>query len=103
MIDPAVLRPGRIDSMILVGAPDAAGRQEILGVCTRRMPLRGVDLAQIASRTAGMVGADLEALCREAGKAAYVRGSDTVAPEDFETALRNVRPSADTETENRYR
>ncbi len=67
------------------------------------MPLDNVDLAHIASKTAGMVGADLEALCREAGTAAYRRGSDSVTGDDFEAALKKVKPSANKDTEDRYR
>lgn len=103
MIDPAVLRPGRIDSMILVGAPNTDGRHDILKVCTRSMPLDDVDLAHLASVTEGMVGADLEALCREAATSAYLRESDTVSKEDFETALKKVKPSTTPDTEESYR
>lgn len=66
-LDPALRRPGRFDRELAIPVPDAAGRAEILRVHTRRMPLANdVDLDQLAAETPGYVGADLEALCREA-------------------------------------
>jgi transitional endoplasmic reticulum ATPase len=57
--------------MVLVGKPDEASRLAILKVHSKKMPLEGVDLEDIASRTDGYVGADLYALCREAAIKAY--------------------------------
>ncbi|AGI48494.1 ATPases of the AAA+ class [Thermoplasmatales archaeon BRNA1] len=102
MIDPAVLRPGRIDRMILIGKPDERARLSILKVCSAKMPLNSVDLAQIAGMTDGYVGADLAAVCREAGLSAFHRGSDAVGQEDFESALEKVRPSVDQKTAEAY-
>ncbi|MBI4530717.1 MAG: CDC48 family AAA ATPase [Candidatus Latescibacteria bacterium] len=67
LIDPALRRPGRFDREITIGIPDKAGREEILQIHTRGMPLAGdVDLKRLAEITHGFVGADLAALCREA-------------------------------------
>ncbi|GHF98853.1 ATP-dependent zinc metalloprotease FtsH [Deinococcus piscis] len=67
VLDAALLRPGRFDRQVVVDAPDAAGRERILRIHSRTKPLDpGVDLALIARRTAGMVGADLENLLNEA-------------------------------------
>ncbi|MDO5853966.1 MAG: AAA family ATPase, partial [Thermoplasmata archaeon] len=95
MIDPALLRPGRFDSLVLVGRPDAASRLGILRVHTKRMPLDGVDLDAVAAATDGYVGADLAALCREAGLAAYREDpdSDRVLQRHFDAALKAVGPS----------
>ena len=97
MIDPALLRPGRFDKLVLVGKPDLKAREHILKVHTRKMPLDGVDLKEIASRTDGYVGADLAALCREAGLMAYREDhdSDKVTMYHFEQALKKVGPSVD--------
>ncbi len=97
MIDPALLRPGRFDKLVLVGKPDQASRRNILGVHTRRMPLKDVDLDLLAARTDGYVGADLAALCREAGLTAYREdhGSQSVTMEHFEQALSRISPSVD--------
>jgi len=67
LVDPALLRPGRLDRMILVPAPDEKTRLEIFKVHTKDMPLtRDVDLKDLAKKTEGYSGADIEALCREA-------------------------------------
>ena len=69
-IDPALRRPGRFDREVEIGIPDANGRLEILQIHSRGMPLADdVDLEKLAQITHGFVGADLEALCREAAMA----------------------------------
>jgi transitional endoplasmic reticulum ATPase len=74
MVDPALRRPGRFDREITIGVPDRAARRQILGIHSRRMPLRpDVELDQIAEITHGYVGADLEVLCKEAGMVALRR------------------------------
>ncbi|MBI1920362.1 MAG: CDC48 family AAA ATPase [Geobacter sp.] len=66
-LDPALRRPGRFDRELEIGIPDSKGRLEILEIHTRGMPLtEDVDLQKLAQMTHGFVGADLEALCREA-------------------------------------
>ncbi len=73
-LDPALRRPGRFDREISIPIPDQHGRQEILEIHSRGMPLaEDVDLARVAAITHGFVGADLEALCREAGMIALRR------------------------------
>ena len=70
-LDPALRRPGRFDREIAIGIPDKTGRREILEIHTRGMPLaEDVDLEELSEVTHGFVGADLEALCREAAMAA---------------------------------
>lgn len=95
MIDPALLRPGRFDRLILVGKPDAESRLGILKVHTRRMPLADVDLEKIASMTDGYVGADLAAVCREAGLNAYREDpeAEKVEMRHFESVLKIIGPS----------
>ncbi|MCL5022583.1 MAG: AAA family ATPase [Nitrospirae bacterium] len=110
-IDPALRRPGRFDREIVIPVPNAEGRAAILRVHSRRMPLsRDVDLERLAQVTHGFVGADLEALCREAGMVALRRylslradgdleslhASETpqITMEDFLAALRGIEPSA---------
>jgi transitional endoplasmic reticulum ATPase len=79
-LDPALRRPGRFDREIGISIPDQRGRLEILHIHTRGMPLdEGVDLGKLCQITHGFVGADLEALCREAAM----------------NALRNIMPSID--------
>ena len=104
MIDPALLRPGRFDKLVLVGKPNEKARLHILKVHTRNMPLMGVDLEYIASKTDGYVGADLAALCREAGLTAYRKNNDAefVSADDFDSALQNVVPSVDSRMFENY-
>jgi transitional endoplasmic reticulum ATPase len=96
MVDPALLRPGRFDRLALVPVPDAAARKSIISINTRSMPLNGVDQDALVARTEGFVGADLEALCREAGLMAMreSRDADHVSMRHFEAALKVVRPSS---------
>lgn len=101
MIDPALLRPGRIDRMILVGKPDFEARRGIFAVHTRNMPLSpDVDLRLLAESTEGFVGADVAALCREAGLRAFRedRKAETICARHFESALKEVGPSVDEKT-----
>ncbi len=97
MIDPALLRPGRFDKLILIGKPDLESRLRILEIHTRNMPLMNVDLMDIADCTDGYVGADLEALCREAGLCAFRENPNSkyITKKHFDAALRMIRPSVD--------
>ncbi|WP_295540635.1 CDC48 family AAA ATPase [uncultured Thiohalocapsa sp.] len=111
-LDPALRRPGRFDREIAIPIPDRDGRREILDIHSRGMPLdEDVSLDHLAEITHGFVGADLEALCREAAMGTLRRllpdvgmalddlpfdrlASVTVLMADFRTALREVEPSA---------
>jgi transitional endoplasmic reticulum ATPase len=112
MIDPALRRPGRFDREIALPVPNVEGRQAILRIHSRHMPLAlDVDLDRLAQITHAFVGADLEALCKEAGMVALRRylslegenHLDTmlanpeqlqITMEDFLTALREIEPTA---------
>jgi len=96
IIDPAVLRPGRMDRIIYVPPPDEEARFQILKIHTRNMPLaEDVDLREIAKKTEGYSGADLETVCREAAMNALRKDINAkhVTKEDFEEALKKVGPS----------
>jgi len=105
LIDPALLRPGRLDELVYVGVPDQAGRRHILGIHTAKMPLAGdVDLDSLAARTDRFTGADLEDLTRRAGLAA-LRGSidaGQVTMANFDAALKDTRASVTPEMEDDY-
>jgi cell division protease FtsH len=91
VLDPALLRPGRFDRRITVGAPDLRGREEILRVHTRDVPLAlDADLAAIAASTPGMVGADLANLVNEAALLAARRRHEAVSGRDLREALDKV-------------
>jgi cell division protease FtsH len=91
ILDPALLRPGRFDRRVVVQPPDRAGREAILRVHTRSVPLTPeVDLGSIASSTPGMVGADLANLVNEAALLAARRNHLKVSPDDFSDALERI-------------
>ncbi len=91
ILDPAILRPGRFDRIIEVPPPDERGRLEILKIHTRKMNLADdVDLSEIARMTEGCVGADLKAICTEAGMNAIRELRDKVTMEDFLKAVFKV-------------
>ncbi|HBW19639.1 MAG TPA: AAA family ATPase [Actinobacteria bacterium] len=112
MIDPALRRPGRFDREIGIPVPNAEGRLAILKIHSRRMPLSGdVNLERLARITHGFVGADLQALCKEAGMVAlrrYISVDDEkgvstsvggaegmrITMDDFLKAVREVEPTA---------
>lgn len=112
VIDPALRRPGRFDREIEISIPDRNGRLEILTIYTHGMPLADdVDLARISEITHGYVGADLEALCREAAMSSLRKifpridfeleeiSTETllnlqVAMDDFMDAMKGIEPSA---------
>jgi cell division protease FtsH len=91
VLDPALLRPGRFDRRVAVQPPDSAGREMILRVHSRSVPLADdVDLAQIAQSTPGMVGAELANLVNEAALLAARRGHEKVGRADFTDALEQI-------------
>jgi cell division protease FtsH len=91
VLDQALLRPGRFDRRVAVQPPDRAGREAILQVHSRNVPLApDVDLARIAATTPGMVGADLANLVNEAALTAARRGHDAVEEADFSDALERI-------------
>lgn len=111
VLDTALRRPGRFDREILIGVPDKSGRKEILEIHARDMPLKDVNVEELADKTHGFVGADLKALCREASYKALQRIlpglEDTeqelsqdfleavrVENQDFEEALKEMSPSS---------
>ena len=96
MLDTALLRPGRFDKILLVGAPEEEGRLQILKIHTKNMPLaKDVDLKDIAKKAEGYTGADLEALAREAAMIALREDKDIkqVKNKYFMEALKKVKPS----------
>ena len=91
ILDPALLRPGRFDRKIVLDRPDLKGRQQILEVHARGVTLApAMDLAAVAARTPGFVGADLANLVNEAALHAARTGRDAVTMADFEEAIDRV-------------
>jgi len=105
MVDPALLRAGRFDKLILVPVPDERTRLEILKVHTKSMPLDGdVSISELAKEIEGYTGADIEGLCREAALSALRenRKAKKVSMKHFEEAKKSVHPSMDEETARVY-
>ncbi|CAL8404001.1 unnamed protein product [Boreogadus saida] len=98
-LDPALRRPGRFDREVVMGAPTQQQREAILGVLCQKMPLApSVDMADLAQRTVGYVGADLGALSREAAMCAIRHdaqrsGGQEIDMSHFQQALKTVLPS----------
>jgi cell division protease FtsH len=91
VLDPALLRPGRFDRQVVVDSPDVKGREGILRVHAKKLPLADdVELSIIARGTPGMSGADLANICNEAALLAARRGADKVSMDDFDKAKDKV-------------
>src|SRR3989344_5739599 len=105
LIDPSLIRSGRFDRSILIVPPVKEAREEILKVHTKDMPLaKDVLIRDIAERTEGYSGADLEGVCREAAMMALRENLDAkdVTSKHFDIALENVKPSLEKEETERY-
>lgn len=106
IVDPAVLRPGRFDRLIYVPEPDEKSKLQIFKIYTKNMPLaKDVNLPQLVAIAKNYSGADIEALCREAGMHALRR--DVNAKEatmiDFQEAIKSVGPSITPDMEKWYK
>lgn len=92
ILDPALLRPGRFDRRVILDRPDMRGREQILQVHTKGMPIDTalVDLKTIAKATPGFVGADIENLVNEAAILAARRDKKQIGPEEFQESIERV-------------
>ncbi|MGW3323278.1 ATP-dependent zinc metalloprotease FtsH [Streptomyces virginiae] len=96
VLDPALTRPGRFDRLVVVSPPDRVGREAILRIHTRDIPLaEGVDLGHVARTTPGMTGADLANLANEAALLAVKRRQTQVTGADLSDALEKVQLGAE--------
>ena len=90
LLDPALIRPGRFDRIVQLELPDAQGRADILAVHSRPLQLApDVDLRKVAELGPGMAGAELAAICNEAGIRMVRRGGSSICQADFESAVRD--------------
>jgi len=107
LVDPALLRPGRFDELVYVGAPDKKGREHILKIHTANMPLADdVDLTKIADKAERFTGADLEDVVRRAGLNAirHSEGApDKVTAANFEEAMEDSRATVTAKMEAEYK
>ena len=104
IIDPALLRPGRFDRMILVNEPNEVARKQILEIHTKKMPLKGVNIDKLAGKMNGYTGADIEGVVREAAILALRKNpkAKEVTMKHFDEALEQVAPSVTEDTVKYY-
>ncbi len=99
VLDPALLRPGRFDRQVMVGLPDINGRDAILQVHMRKLPIaKNVKSANIAKGTPGFSGADLANLCNEAALLAASKGKNLVGIQEFEKAKDKIMMGSERKT-----
>ena len=91
IIDPALLRPGRLDRLLEIGLPDEQGRKEILKVHTQKMSLKKVNINELADQMEDFSGAEIKAVCTEAGYFAIRNKREFVTHQDFLGAVEKVR------------
>lgn len=106
ILDSAILRPGRFDRIVYIPVPDEKGREKILNIHIKDMPLeKDINIKELAKKTQGYAGADLEAVCREAAMIALREDikNKTVSNLHFQKALEAVRPSVPKEVEEAYK
>jgi len=91
ILDDALLRPGRFDRIVEIGLPDAEGREQILKIHLTKMNVaKKIDVKKLANDTEGASGAELKAICTEAGMLAIRDNRDTVSIDDFKHAIKKV-------------
>lgn len=104
ILDPALLRPGRLDRKIEIPLPNDAGRKEILEIYVRDMvPSECIDIDMLVKLSVGFNGADLRHICTEAGMNAIRDDRDTVCQEDFVKAVRKIAETKRLETRMDYK
>jgi len=87
ILDPAILRPGRFDRLIEVPLPEKKGRETIFGIHMKNMPLHKIDFDSILTKTDNFSGAEIKAVCTEAGYFAIRENRKKVKTEDFLAAI----------------
>jgi transitional endoplasmic reticulum ATPase len=103
LVDNSMLRPGRLDIVLYIEAPDEKSRLEIIRILTKQMPLvSDVDLNEIAVATQNYTGADIESLCREAAVNAMQNNHTKISSNDFAEGLKRVKPSITKDVEQWY-
>jgi proteasome regulatory subunit len=97
ILDPAIIRPGRLERSIEVDAPDRKGIEEIFKIHTQRMKIEKFDVSRIIKKMDGFTGADIKAVCTEAGYVAIREDRKVVTENDFESAVKKIRKDEDSE------
>lgn len=95
MLDPAIIRPGRLERQVLVPLPDAEGRKQILKIHTKKMNCKKIDYEELTQKTEEMSGAELKAVCTEAAFFTIRQKRDCVEMQDFLDAIDKVKKEED--------
>ncbi|WNY26089.1 CDC48 family AAA ATPase [Methanolapillus millepedarum] len=106
ILDPALLRPGRLDRLVYVGAPDLPGRKAIFEIYLKNIPIsKDVDIDELAEMTERYTGADIEAVCRESVMTALRKNFDVeiIKMDDFKEALNVVKPTVTEDLSEQYK
>ena len=104
-LDPALIRPGRLDRLVYVGTPDLIGRKAIFEIYLKNTPLAAdVNIDELAEKTERYTGADIEAVCREAVMTALRENMETklITKENFSKSLESIKPSVGEELNEKY-
>ncbi len=99
ILDEAILRPGRLDRLVYIKPPDEKGREEIFRIHTKHMKAVGVNYKSLAKKTEGMSGAEIKAVCTEAGYFAIRKDKKSVSMKDFNNAIKKVKKEDFLDTE----
>ncbi len=104
ILDPAIIRPGRIDRLCYVPPPGDRERLEIFKICTKNMPLKNVDINKLVAVTKNFTGADIENMCREAAIRSLRKNirAEYIELDDFLEAAKGIHPSATKEVTDWY-
>jgi proteasome regulatory subunit len=102
ILDPAVIRPGRLDRLIEIGLPDEDGRLEIMKVHTKRMNLKKVNMKELAFNMIDFSGAEIKAVCTEAGFCAIREDRNFVTQEDFLLSIERIRLEEEDDSESLF-
>ena len=107
MLDPALLRPGRFDKILLVNTPDEKARENIFKIHTKNMPVKDKEklIKELVKKTDGYTGADIESICREAAMLSLREDIEAkeVKKKHFESAISKIKPSVTTSTIKVYK
>jgi proteasome regulatory subunit len=96
-LDPAVIRPGRLDRLIYVPVPDEEGRKQIFAIHSKDMPIEKFNLKTLIDKMEGFSGAEIKAVCTEAGYFAIRENRTTVTKNDFLKAIDKVKKEEEIE------
>jgi len=100
ILDPAVIRPGRLDRLIKIGYPNEQARHEIFKIHSKKMPLKDINFPKLITLTKGFSGAEIKAVCTEAGYLAMRKNKDIISEQNFLNAIKKIKERETIENKN---